>query len=159
MELPMAEVSAGNNPLLGFERDDLLAMLERMLLYRRFEEKAEEAYAIGNPFRFRTHKEVLKLAGLDLSAERSGKNADRVVPVISKKGKGDLRYALYQAALIASSRDRHFMAWFVDKLRGREKEKGIKTKMRVKLSAKMLRIAWSLMRKTKSTAWFSICSR
>jgi transposase len=103
--------------------------------------------AIGNPFRFRTHKEVLKLAGLDLSAERSGKNADRVVPVISKKGKGALRYALYQAALIASSRDRHFMSWFVDKLRGRQKEKGIKTKMRVKLSAKMLRIAWSLMKK------------
>jgi transposase len=103
--------------------------------------------AIGNPFRFRTHKEVLKLAGLDLSAERSGKNADRVVPVISKKGKGDLRYALYQAALIASSRNRHFIAWFTDKLRGREKEKGIKTKMRVKLSAKLLRIAWSLMKK------------
>lgn len=47
MESAMAEVSAGNNPLLGFEREDLLAMLERMLLYRRFEEKAEEAYAIG----------------------------------------------------------------------------------------------------------------
>jgi len=32
-------------------------------------------------------------------------------------------------------------------LRGREKEKGIKTKMRVKLAAKMLIIAWTLMKK------------
>jgi transposase len=30
---------------------------------------------------------------------------------------------------------------------GREKEKGIKTKMRVKLAAKLLVIAWTLMKK------------
>ena len=30
---------------------------------------------------------------------------------------------------------------------GRERERGIKTKMRVKLAAKMLKIAWTLMRK------------
>jgi len=39
------------------------------------------------------------------------------------------------------------MGWFTEKLRGREKEKGIKTKMRVKLSAKMLVIAWTLMKR------------
>jgi len=33
-------------------------------------------------------------------------------------------------------------------LRGRERERGIKTKMRVKLAAKILIIAWTLM-KTK----------
>jgi len=32
-------------------------------------------------------------------------------------------------------------------LRGREREQGIKTKMRVKLAAKMLIIAWTLMKK------------
>ena len=38
---------------------------------------------------------------------------------------------------------------YTDKLRGREKEKGkgIKTKMRVKLAAKLLIIAWTLMKK------------
>jgi len=87
------------------------------------------------------------MAGMDLSANRSGKNSDSAIPVISKKGKADLRYALYQAALIASIRDRHFIVYYTNKLRGREKEKGIKTKMRVKLAAKMLIIAWTLMKK------------
>ena len=62
-------------------------------------------------------------------------------------GKADLRYALYQAALVASTRNKHFTSWFIEKLRGREKEKGIKTKMRVKLAAKLLIIAWTLMKK------------
>jgi transposase len=32
-------------------------------------------------------------------------------------------------------------------LRGREREPGIKTKMRIKLAAKLLVIAWTLMKK------------
>jgi len=103
--------------------------------------------AIGDPFRFKTGKQVLKMAGLDLSAERSGKNSGAAIPVISKKGKADLRYALYQAAMIASTRNQYFIMYFTNKLRGREREKGIKTKMRVKLAAKMLIIAWTLMKK------------
>ena len=103
--------------------------------------------AIGDPFRFKTGKQVLKMAGLDLSAERSGKRSDAATPVISKKGKADLRYALYQAALIASTRNQYFITHFTNKFRGREKEKGIRTKMRVKLAAKMLIIAWTLMKK------------
>ena len=39
------------------------------------------------------------------------------------------------------------MAYFTEKLKGREREKGIGTKMRVKLSAKMLVIAWTIMKK------------
>ena len=37
--------------------------------------------------------------------------------------------------------------FYTNTLRGREREKGIKTKMRVKLAAKMLVIAWTLMKK------------
>jgi transposase len=103
--------------------------------------------AIGNPFRFTRGNQVLKMAGLDLVADRSGKRSDGVVPVISKNGKADLRYALYQAAMVASSRDCEFIMWFTNKLRGRQREKGIKVKMRVKLSAKLLVIAWTLMKK------------
>lgn len=103
--------------------------------------------AIGDPHRFNNHRQVLKLAGMDLSAERSGKTSDSAVPVISKKGKADLRYALYQAAMIASTKDQHLMAYFTKLLRGRERKKGIKTKMRVKLAAKLLIIAWTLMKK------------
>ena len=53
----------------------------------------------------------------------------------------------YQAAFIAASKNNHFRIYFTNKLRGREREKGIKTKMRVKLAAKMLIIAWTLMKK------------
>jgi len=106
--------------------------------------------ALGNPFRFNTREQVVKVAGYDLSADRSGKRSDAARPVVSKKGKADLRYALYQAALIASSRNRDFTVYYTDKLRGREKEKGITTKMRVKLAAKLLIVAWTLMKKKES---------
>jgi pyruvate dehydrogenase E1 component alpha subunit len=36
-----------DDPLKGFSEKDLLGFLRQMLLFRRFEEKAEEAYAIG----------------------------------------------------------------------------------------------------------------
>jgi len=106
--------------------------------------------AIGDPDRFQNGKQVLNLGGLDLSADRSGKDSDKAIPEISKRGKADLRYALYQAALIASTRNQDFMLYYTRKLRGREREKGIHIKMRVKLSAKMLLIAWTLMKKKEA---------
>jgi transposase len=103
--------------------------------------------AIGNPHRFTSAKQVLKMAGLDLCANRSGKKSNSAIPVISKQGKADLRYGLYQAALIASLKNKDFITYFTNKLKGRAKEKGIGTKMRVKLAAKLLVIAWTLMKK------------
>ena len=105
---------------------------------------------IGNPHRFASAKEVLKLAGLDLSADRSGKTSESAVPVISKKGNASLRYALYQAALIASTKNQHIMRYYTALLQGRERERGIKTKMRIKLAAKLLVIAWTLMKRQES---------
>lgn len=103
--------------------------------------------AIGNPFRFTSCKQVLKMAGFDLCANRSGKRSNSATPVISKQGKADLRFALYQAAFIASIHNRDFMTYYTNKLRGRQREKGIGTKMRVKIAAKLLTIAWTLMKK------------
>jgi transposase len=103
--------------------------------------------SISNPWRFDSSKQVLKMAGYDLCADRSGKNSKKAVPVISKRGNSELRYALYQAAHVASTRNRDFIAYFTQMLRGRARERGIKTKMKVKLAAKMLKIAWTLMRK------------
>ncbi len=103
--------------------------------------------AVGDPDRFLNGKQVLKMGGLDLSADRSGKNSERAIPEISKRGKADLRYALYQAALVASVKNRDLMIYYTSKIRGREKEKGIQVKMRVKLAAKLLVIAWTLMKK------------
>ena len=103
--------------------------------------------ALGNPFRFQNRQQVLKMAGLDLGAYRSGKTAEAATPVISKRGKADLRYALYQAAFIASTRHRPWIEHYTDQLQGRAKEPGIKTKRYVKLSAKFLIIAWTIMKK------------
>src|SRR4030065_2405072 len=106
--------------------------------------------AIGEPDRFQNGKQVLKLAGLDLSADRSGKDSDKAIPEISKRGKADLRYALYHAGVIASTKNQDFMLYYARKLEGREREKGIQTKMWVKLSAKMLLIGWTLMKKKEA---------
>ena len=103
--------------------------------------------AIGEPERFKSRKHVRRLAGLDLCASRSGRKSDQAVPVISKRGDADLRYGLYQAALIASYHSDDFRRLFNRMLKGRERERGIKTKMRVKLAEKMLVIAWTLMKK------------
>ena len=103
--------------------------------------------SIANPCRFDSSNQVIKLAGYDLGANRSGKRSNEAVPVISKRGNGELRYALYQAAHVASSRNPDFIRYYTRMLRGRERERGIKTKMKVKLAAKMLKIAWTLMRK------------
>jgi transposase len=103
--------------------------------------------AIGNAHRFTKASELLRLAGFDLSAHRSGTKSATALPVISKKGKADLRYALYQAALVATSFNKLFRAYYHRVLEGRERENGIRTKMRVKLAARMLIIAWTVMRK------------
>ena len=47
---------------------------------------------------------------------KCGKDSDRAIPEISKRGKADLRYALYQAAFIASTSNRDFMRYYTRKL-------------------------------------------
>ena len=106
--------------------------------------------AVGDPDRFLNGRQVLKLAGYDLCADRSGKDSAKAIPEISKRGKADLRYALYQAALVASLQHREVMIYYTNKIRGREGEKGIHFKMRVKLAAKLLVIAWTLMKKKEA---------
>jgi transposase len=103
--------------------------------------------AIGDASRFEHRKQVLRLAGLDLSASRSGKTSDKAIPVISKQGKAALRYALVQAAQVASSLNPTIRSYFSGLIKGRECERGIKMKMKVKLAAKMLVIAWTLMKR------------
>lgn len=103
--------------------------------------------AIGDATRFSSRKQVLRLAGLDLCASRSGKSSDNAKPIISKQGKAALRYALVQAAMVASSLNPTVRGYFSQLLKGREFERGIKLKMKVKLASKMLVIAWTLMKR------------
>lgn len=108
---------------------------------------------IGDPHRFETVSQVIKLAGLDLSASRSGKPAMKATPVISKRGNSDLRYALCQAAVVASTRNTFFRCWFAKQLKGREREQGMVGILRVKLAAKLLGIAWTLMKNKEMFAY------
>ncbi|WP_419657884.1 putative transposase IS116/IS110/IS902 family [Desulfosarcina variabilis str. Montpellier] len=102
--------------------------------------------ALANPMRFKSRKQVIRLAGLDLNASRSGKKSKEKVPVISKRGDSELRYGLYQAALIASYHNDAFRRIYNRMLEGRQGERGIKTKARVKIAAKMLVIAWTMLK-------------
>jgi len=102
---------------------------------------------ISDPFRFENRRQLLKMAGYDLSAQRSGKTSKQAIPVISKKGNSNLRYALFQAAKVATGRTEAFKAYFAKLVHNRERERGIVTKMRVKVAAKMLVIAWKIMKK------------
>lgn len=103
--------------------------------------------AIGNASRFASSKQVVRLAGLDLSAERSGNNSNSAKPVISKQGKAALRYALVQAAMVASTANPVIRSYFSRLIKGRELERGIQLKMKVKLAAKLLVVAWTLMKR------------
>lgn len=102
--------------------------------------------SIGNPHRFSCAGKVLRLAGLDLNANRSGKKSDSSVPKISKRGDADLRYGLFQAAQIASYHNKVIVRLFAQMLQGRAAERGIKFKMRIKLAAKFLVIAWTMLK-------------
>lgn len=102
--------------------------------------------AINDPKRFSNEAQVIKLAGFDLCASRSGKPAGKAVPVISKKGNAELRFALVQAAIVATTRNTLFIRYLNQKLQGREQEKGILKKMRTKVASKLLVIAWTLMK-------------
>jgi len=103
--------------------------------------------AIGNALRFDNRRQVLRLAGLDLCASRSGNKSDSAVPVISKQGKAALRYALVQAAIVAARANPVVRSYFCRLIKGREFERGINLKMKVKLAAKMLVVAWTLMKR------------
>jgi hypothetical protein len=52
--------------------------------------------AIGNPYRFENTSRLIKLAGLNLNANRGRTRSDSAIPVIRKKGKkgmiGDYLY-------------------------------------------------------------------
>jgi hypothetical protein len=65
-------------------------------------------------------------------------SSDSAVAVISKRGNTSLRYSLYQASVMATIHDGHFRELFTRYLSGREKDRGIKTKMLV--------IAWTMIK-------------
>jgi transposase len=73
--------------------------------------------------------------------------------VISKRSNADFRNALCQAAIVASTRNTFFRCWFTKQLVVRKREKGMVGFLRVKLAAKLLVIAWTLMKNKEMFAY------
>jgi len=107
---------------------------------------AKTIAAIDDPERFSNEAQLIKLAGFDLCASRSGEPSGKAIPKISKKGNSELRFALFQAAMVATTKKSLFIRYMNQKLQGRELEKGIKKKVRTKVACKLLVIAWTLMK-------------
>ena len=102
--------------------------------------------ALGDPYRFENHRQVLKLAGLDLSRRIGAERGRSRIPVISKKGKPTSATASTRLRSSPPPKIDSSLTYFTNKLKGREKRReGMK--MRIKLAAKLLVIAWTLMKK------------
>lgn len=99
---------------------------------------------IGDPQKYRHWRQVVKLAGLNLAVVESGQFSG--TPRISRQGKGMLRWAAYQAAVIASAKDPLFHQLYQKALNHRIGQKGAKKRALVKLAAKMLRIVFAVLR-------------
>jgi Transposase IS116/IS110/IS902 family len=103
--------------------------------------------AIGDPQGYKSVSQVMRLAGLNLCQATSGTSLHGA-PVISHAGKAELRFALYMATQAAVRVDDGFREAYWDALgkRGGPGRKGAKKICLVKLSAKMLRVAFAVMR-------------
>jgi transposase len=105
---------------------------------------------IGDCANYRHWRQVIKLAGLDLAVVESGKIVGK--PRITKQGKSMLRWAAYQAAVVACSKNQLFMELYRKALGNRMGVSGAKKRTLVKMSVKLLRIAFAVMRDQRAYA-------
>ena len=99
---------------------------------------------IGDPWGYRHWRQVMKLSGLNLAVVESGKFSG--TPRISRQGKGILRWAAYQAAVVATTKDPLFHQIYQKALENRATQKGAKKRALVKVAAKILKIAFAILR-------------
>lgn len=99
---------------------------------------------IGDIDNFRSSRQILKLAGLDLAQIQSGQFIGD--PRISRRGKSVLRSAVYQAALVAARNDSALRTKFLHMVSRKKIVKGQKKKIIMALACKILRIAFTLMK-------------
>lgn len=103
---------------------------------------------IGDIDNFRSSRQVLKLAGLDLARIQSGQFTGEAK--ISRRGKPSLRSAVYQAALVAARNDSALGIKFLSMISKHNAVKGQKKKFIMALACKILRIAFTLMKNKES---------
>lgn len=103
---------------------------------------AKTVAEIGNPDRFRSGKQLVKLAGLQPSPNRSGRKRTSSTPM-SGKGRAHLRTLLYFAAMRLIQHDDGFARQY-QKLRYRSQNPLNGQQALVALSNKILHIFWAL---------------
>jgi transposase len=99
---------------------------------------------IGNINNFKSNRQILKLAGLDLATLQSGKYTGNTT--ISRRGCPSLRSAAYQAALVAARHDSSLRMKFYSLIEKKNIQKGQKKKILVALACKILRISYAVMK-------------
>ena len=105
---------------------------------------------IGDPTKYRHWRQVIKLAGLDLAVVESGQFSG--TPRITRQGKALLRWAAYQAAVIASSKDMVFHQLYMKAIENRAGQRGAKKRALIKIAAKILRIVYAVLRGQRAYA-------
>lgn len=99
---------------------------------------------IGDPSRYRNARQLVKLAGIQPTPNKSGRKQHSATP-ISKQGRPRLRTALFFACLRLSQRDATFATKY-QQLQKRKKNPLTKMQALVVLMKKLLHVMWSLIR-------------
>jgi transposase len=102
---------------------------------------------IGDINNFRSARQILKLAGLDLARIQSGQFSGETH--ISKRGRASLRSAAFQAALVAARNDTNLRMKYLDIIQKKEISKGDRRKAVIALACKILRITYAVMKNKK----------
>lgn len=95
---------------------------------------------VGDLSRFNDARQVLRLAGLNLTEQSSGKHRGR--SHISKRGRPGIRQVMYQAAQVVVATNAQWRAWY-DHLRQRTCNPLASKAALVAVAAKLLRVAWA----------------
>ena len=100
--------------------------------------------AIGDIDNYRSARQILKQAGMDLAQLQSGRYTGDVR--ISRRGKTSLRSAAFQAALVASCHDNNLRLKYLQLLKEKKILRGDKRKILVAIACKILRIVFAVMK-------------
>jgi transposase len=92
---------------------------------------------IGNISKYRSSKKIIKLAGLNLIEISSG--IKKGVKKISKRGNSNLRFALYQCALVAIAKNAQIKKYFEYQTKTKNKMKTV-----IAVQCKLARIMFAL---------------
>ncbi|MBI4245414.1 MAG: IS110 family transposase [Planctomycetes bacterium] len=102
---------------------------------------------IGDIQNYRSSRQILKLAGLDLSRIESGKFQGETH--VSKRGRPLLRSLAFQAGLVAVRNDTRLRLKYLDLIERNKVKRGSKRKFIIAVSCKILRIVYAVMKSMK----------